>query len=350
MRRTQTVASLVLAAMAGCLAVPAASHADRLLGAVERPTPIRAWDGTGAFSVYDSGAGVYRLAVTGPDGPPALAAVAPRTVPFDADVGPDLAMRPTVVYSRCERERPRRDCDIYRYSIARGSESKIAGADSDAASEVSPSIWRGQVAWVRTIDTRPAAAPRLYLRALTAPRARRSQRLSLIGGDGCASLAACRAEVEEIELYGERLAVNVTYQRGSFGGVCGLREIHVQTLGQRARRLASQICGLGGQSYAGPSFAGGSLYWARYCAGDPGACTPSRAGAYRYGLRSGTYALAGFERDLTGFSYLGEGRAFEVRVTSGEFGECGNPPIDAAADCVIVRVDGLRFRAVRPPR
>ena len=49
-------------------------------------------------------------------------AVAPRTVPFDADVGPDLAMRPTVVYSRCERERPRRDCDIYRYSIARGVE------------------------------------------------------------------------------------------------------------------------------------------------------------------------------------------------------------------------------------
>ena len=146
MRRTHAVALLVVAT--GWLAVPTAAHADRTLGAVERPTPIRAWDGTGAFSVYDSAAGVYRLAVTGPDGPPALAAVAPRTVPFDADVGPDLAMRPTVVYSRCERERPRRDCDIYRYSITRGVESKIAGADSDAASEFETprcgaARWRG---------------------------------------------------------------------------------------------------------------------------------------------------------------------------------------------------------------
>ena len=326
------------------------AHADRVLGAVERPTPIRAWDGIGAFSVYDSGAGVYRLAVTGPDGPPTLVAVAPRTVPFDADVGPDAAMRPTIVYSRCEREQPRRDCDLYRYSIARGVESKIAGADSDAASEVHPSIWRGNVAWVRTIDARPAATPLIYIRSLTAPRARRSQRLSLIAGDGCTSLAACDAEIEEIELYGERLAVNVTYARGNFGGICGLREIHVQTLGQRARRLASQVCGLSGQSYAGPSFAGGSLYWARYCAGDPGGCTPSRAGAYRYGLGTRKYALAGFKRDLTGFSYLGAGRAFEVRVTSNTNGECGNPPDDAAGDCEIARVDGLRFRAVRPPR
>jgi len=348
MRRTNAVALL---AVAMCwLAVPTAAHADRLLGAVERPTPIRAWDGIAAFSVHDSGAGVYRLAVTGPDGPPTLVNVAPRTVPFDADVGPDLAMRPTIVYSRCERETPRRDCDIYRYSISRGVESKFAGADSDAASEFNPSIWRGEVAWVRTIDGRPAAAPRIYVRPVTAPRSRPSRRLSLIAGGGCASLAACNAIVEEIELYGRRLAVNVTFNSGGFGGVCGLREIHVQTLGQRARRLASQLCGLGGQSYAGPSFVGGSLYWARYCAGDPGGCSAARAGAYRYGLRTGTYALAGFERDLTGFSYLGEGRAFEVRVTSNNNGECGNPPDDAAGDCQIVRVDGLRFRAVKAPR
>lgn len=348
MRRAQNAAVLVLAAMGGCLGLPAASYADRVLHTVERPTPIRAWDGTGAFSVYDSSAGDYRLAITGPDGPPTLAAVAPRTVPFDADVGPDLAMRPAIVYSRCAHESPRRDCDIYRYSIARGVESKIAGSDSDAASEFNPSIWRGDVAWVRTIDARPAAAPRVYARAFTAPRSRRSRRLSLIAGDGCASLAACRATVEGIELYGRRLAVNVTYNSGGFGGVCGLREIQVQTLGQGARRLASQICGLGGQSYAGPSFVGGSLYWARYCAGDPAGCAPSRAGAYRYGLRSGRYALASFERRLTGFSYLGAGRAFEVRVTSNEFGDCGNPADDAAGDCEIVRVDGLRFRAVRP--
>jgi len=349
MRYTQARALLAVATM-GWLAAPATAHADRVLAAVDRPTAIRAWDGIAAFSVYDSGANVYRLAVTGPEGPPALVAVAPRTVPFDADVGPDSAMRPAIVYSRCARERPRRDCDIYRYSIARGAESKISRADSDAASEFNPSIWRDQVAWVRTIDTRPAATPHIYARSLIAPRAVRSRRLSLIAGKQCASLAACGASVEEIELYGRRLAVNVTYGRGNFGGICGLKEIHLQTIGQRARRLASLLCGLGGQSYAGPSFIGANLYWARYCAGDPGGCPPSRAGTYRYRLPTGAYALARFQRNLTGFSYLGGGRALEVRVTSNNAGDCGNPPTDAAGDCLIVRLDRLRFGAVRPPR
>jgi hypothetical protein len=203
---------------------------------------------------------------------------------------------------------------------------------------------------VRTIDARPTATPRIYVRSLTAPRGVRSRRLSLIAGKQCASLAACGPNVDEIELYGRRLAVAVTYGRGSFGGICGLKEIHVQTIGQRARRLAAVLCGLGGQSYAGPSFVGANLYWARYCAGDPGGCPPSRAGAFRYRLRTGAYALASFRRNLTGFSYLGGGQAFEVRVTSNNGGDCGNPLIDVAGDCQIVRLDRLRFSAVRPPR
>ena len=84
----------------------------------------------------------------------------------------------------------------------------------DATSQFNPSIWRDQVAWVRTIDARPAATPRIYVRSLTAPRALRSRRLSLIGAKQCASLAACGADVEEIELYGRRLAVNVNYGIG----------------------------------------------------------------------------------------------------------------------------------------
>ena len=357
MKYTRATALLALPTI-GWLAAPTIARADRLLAAVERPTAIRAWNGIGAFSVYDSGAGVYRLAITGREGPPALVAVAPRTVPFDADVGPDSAMRPTIVYSRCAREQPgalsapRRDCDIYRYSIALGVESKIAGADSDATSQFNPSIWRGQVAWVRTIDARPAAPPRIYVRSLRAPRALRSRRLSLIGSEQCASLAACGADVEEIELYGRRLAVNVNYGSGHRrGGICGFREIHVQIIGQRAQRLAAQVCGLGGQVYVGLSFFGGSLYWARYCASAACGGPPTRSGAYRYGLRSGAYALARFQRHLTGFSYLGGGQAIEVRVTYlQDAGFCGNPPIDAAGDCEIVRVDGLRFEAGRPPQ
>jgi hypothetical protein len=53
---TQATALLAVATI-GWLAAPATARADRVLAAVERPTAIRAWDGIGAFSVYDSGAG-----------------------------------------------------------------------------------------------------------------------------------------------------------------------------------------------------------------------------------------------------------------------------------------------------
>jgi hypothetical protein len=68
MRYTRATVLLALATM-GWLAAPTIARADRLLAAVERPTATRAWNG---ISVYDSGAGVYRLAITGREGPPAL--------------------------------------------------------------------------------------------------------------------------------------------------------------------------------------------------------------------------------------------------------------------------------------
>jgi hypothetical protein len=175
---------LVVAAM-GWLAAPATARADRVLAAVERPTAIRAWDGIGAFSVYDSGAGVYRLAVTGLEGPAELVAVAPRVVPFDADVGPDAAMRPTILYSRCARERPRRDCDIYRYSLARGVESKVSGADSDAASGVQP-VDLARPGGVGAHDRRAADGDAAHLRPLADRTAR---------GALAAAVADCRQAV-----------------------------------------------------------------------------------------------------------------------------------------------------------
>ena len=341
----------LLGAVVLVLVTPATASAENTITRVERPTEIRSWKGIGAFSVYDEKADVYRLAITRVGSPPEILPVAPRPVAFDADVGPDTRKEPAIVYSRCTSDAPeQRDCDIYRYSITRNVESKITNADSDTASEFNPTIWDGRVAWVRTYDRRPDATPYVYTRELTAPRSRRSQRLpgvptrrqrELGGGGGTVSTTLRR--VAEIELYGRWLALNVTYTAEGLPGIYQ-SEVRLDTLDGQARQVARQTGGLSGQSFIGLSFDEGRLYWARFCAGDPSACKESTFGAFRYRLSTGDYALAGFLRELAGFTYVDDDRAYEVRVNETQEGACGGP------GCKVVYTDPLTFRSTDPPR
>ena len=107
--------------------VPAAARADFTVATVERPTPISAYAGHVIWSQYDAGIAGFRLfeAHASPAGQVTTQlAAAPRSVPFDADIGPGADGAPTVVYSRCATE-PRlgadqlpiwatgRGCDVY---------------------------------------------------------------------------------------------------------------------------------------------------------------------------------------------------------------------------------------------
>lgn len=341
---------IALATVAALLALAAPAAAETVVTSVERPTPIRSWKGIGAFSVYDRDARVYRLAVTRVGAEPELLPVAPRTVPFDADVGPDTRDDPAVVYSRCEREANargggRRDCDIYRYSLTRNAEARIRNADSDVASEFNPTIWGGRVAWVRTYDRREGDAPYVYTRELTAPRSRRSQRLPGVPTRRCAEFdreslqdpcgPTTNRRVHELELYGRNLALNVAYnhKRG-----IGLRdtEVRLDRLDGGVRQVVRQHGGLGGQSYVGLSFDEGRLYWARTCGGDPGGCSERNAGAFRYRLSTGRTAHAGYDRELSGFSYVDDDRVYEVRSDG-----CNVQPDQARASCPVVLTDPL---------
>lgn len=207
---------------------------------------------------------------------------------------------------------------------------KLRSTDDPGLPETRPTIWRGRVAWLR----RSRRGNRVYVRRLGDPRSVRS-----VASPGVPP----GASVEEIELYGRHLAIS-TVTNVEDAGICGQREVRLVDLSSRRVRLVgSQLCGLNGQSWIGLSFAGSWLYAARYCAGD-GEC--ASFGAYRYGLRTGVYQLAGFGRHLTGWAYDANGRAYEARDPSGE---CHRTDIDLPP-CSVVRVSGLRFSAARPPR
>ena len=299
-----------------------------------------------AFSIYDEASGSYRLAISRPGRPVEAVAIAPQPIAFDLDVGPDRGGSPAIVYSRCTSTglRPR-GCDLYRYSLSAGRESKLAGASSPTASETAPTIWGGRVAWARRSDARAVRRPRIYTRRLSAPRSRPSRQLRGIPSRLCGKQ---RCAVNELELRGRRLAMNIGYP----GPVCNNGQIRLESLAGRASRIATTTCGLNGQTFVGVSFDARNLYFARFC---QGGCGSARTGAFRYSLRSRRYALARFGRRLTGFSYDSGGRAFEVLAPDTAFGYCGNSVVEApvpivSPDCQILLTDRLEFAGTRAPR
>src|SRR3954468_10848784 len=103
----------VLLATVTLLVLPVAARADFTVADVQRPTPVSAYAGRLVWSQYDASIAGFRLveAHASPSGEVTTQLpVPPRSVPFDADVGPGANGAPTVVYSRCATE-PRLGAD-----------------------------------------------------------------------------------------------------------------------------------------------------------------------------------------------------------------------------------------------
>ena len=327
----------LLTLLAGAALLPAAAAAaETTVAAVDGPTPIREHTGVAVLSVFDREAGVFRLAVSRDGAPPEPLPVPPRTVAFDADIGPEVDGGLTVVYSRCATEaagaRRPRGCDLFQLALQDPTEQRIAAVSTAGASEQRPTLYRGRVAFARTPDT-GRARTRVVSHRLRGPGSRGVLRI------------AVRGRVDELELRGRHLALAQTTSARHVG-VCGRSAIRLHRLGGRMRTLARQVCGLSGQSYAGLSFDARHLYWARFCAGDPGGCSTRNAGAFRYELRRRRFALAGFVGRLTGFAYAQHRRTLQVRGDA----ECGSAPIDEFPPCRVVVSDPLTFRRTKAPR
>lgn len=160
--------------------------------------------------------------------------VAPRAVPFDVNLGPDRDGRAVAVYSRCTREpEPSgseesssgpyppytrgRGCDLYRFDFATGKERKVAGASTDQASEMLPSIWKDQIAFARVYEQRDGSRgrfPYLYVRPLAGGRSDRQPG----GSRGDSGLPG----PVSLDLYGRRLSFVWNYATED-GGVSKLR-------------------------------------------------------------------------------------------------------------------------------
>jgi hypothetical protein len=155
---------------------------------------LASYGGVVVWSHWQTGIGSFRLDAHYRGRTVALR-VSSRGVPFDVDLGPDQHGHVVAVYSRCRIESPvwvplipsvayplPRGCVLYRYDFATGRERRIAGI-AGSGSFYLPTIWRNEIAYVRSRSSRSAV---LYVQPLSAPRGHRLVAIPLRGGSGAA--------------------------------------------------------------------------------------------------------------------------------------------------------------------
>jgi hypothetical protein len=136
--------SLIAAAVTGAALVPsaAAQGATTTLETQQAPTRVAAWEGTLLWSRLDPATRRYQL-LKSAGGAPAVAVAVPQRAdgPFDVDLGTNRSGSTVAVYTR--------DGDIYRLNVATAVETEVAKLSSPTRVERSPTIQRGEIAFIR---------------------------------------------------------------------------------------------------------------------------------------------------------------------------------------------------------
>jgi hypothetical protein len=159
------VTAVAIAAVMLCPAASAAHAGTSVIATVNAETPISAGGGWLVWSVPVAGG--WGLEAYH-EGTVRAIRVAPRPRPFDVSVGTDAHGDPVATFSRCSRTPKMRDvgetavtggsllepqsgagCRIHVLELASGRESQTPIPHPAVASDTTPSIWRGSVAFAR---------------------------------------------------------------------------------------------------------------------------------------------------------------------------------------------------------
>jgi hypothetical protein len=337
----RTLALSLLACLT--LAAPAAAQD---VARLDRPTPIAAHAGWLAWSAHGAD-GLFRLTLRDPQGVVTTPPIPARGTPFDVDLGPGLG-GVVATYSRCRSEVPSagsylpadydegNGCDVYLLNVAGGAELRVNGVSTRGADETWPTVWRDEIAFVRSYDSKPSL-PYLYARPLAGGQSRR-----LPGGtrNVCTSSGRRLTCTDErvsrpyaLDLYGRRLAFGWTYAGRSEGLDT---EIRLDTIGAGHARIAYQRGGgLTGRALGWPAFESGRVYFSNACYADTSGCVGQpELRRYRISTRTtqgadAVKAILAHERD-SGTDWL------LVDEASGT--DCQGDPAVAGGTCVLTGV------------
>ena len=295
-------------------------------------TAVHAFDGVQVFTDLDPTSNRWHVVVLR-DGQLVVPAIPTATKPIEVDVGPGADGVATLAYVRCTNA-----CRVVVSRLDGSAPRTVPG--SAGASQ--PTIWRDQVAWVRggaavmTSTTGGngrrglAGAPRRKCYRPYTDTPRRCERPQ-------------GASVDALELHASQLAFVDTFSLKEASGE-GVAEVRTESIKGGAQSLVALMdTGEGGQTWIGPSWAEGRLYFYLSCLNDSGGCVGGAGGAFAFDPARNAYSHAASSTVLEGFAIDDDGRrAYEARGAGDQ--ECG----DASAGPCELRLTGpLAFKPSR---
>ena len=280
---TTTVVTLVSGATASAARTPIADV-----------TPLSAFGDAVAYSVRDTH-GQFRLVFSDSEGTRPVP-VPPRPQPFDVDLGPSPNGGPLLTYSRCtayatraaqlgEPHGPGRGCRIYVANVSSGRERLVSGTHDLGASEYRPSIWNGNLAFVRKSGSAP---PTLWIK-----RANRPARRLIVGpATTCRTEAGRRrcargnSEILSTDIRNTQVVAARRYpdlaEGPAYSILLAQDGVKTQTLARVPGGGVSQ------RVVAWPAFLRSSIRFAMSCFGDPRGCPEDRFGVFTAPLAAPT--------------------------------------------------------------
>ena len=323
-------ALIAAAALAAAAATPAAAAPVKLAD-LHGATDVRAFGGVQVWSDYDPATQLWHLVVRR-DGQLYLPPIAPAKHAIDVDVGPRSDGVPTLAYVDC--------ANACRVVVTRldGGTPQVVPASSGASH---PTIYGRQVAWVRGTTILTSTWAGHGRRTLGGAPKRKCYKP--FTGKPRVCERPTSPSIGDIELHGSQLALVDTFELKLAGGE-GTSEVRTESIkGGPQRLVALMDLGEGGQTWTGPSWAKGKLFFYKTCHGDPGGCVGPGAGAFVYDPARNTYGIARSPAVINGFAIDDDGRkAFQSRGPGNGL-TCGEAD---AITCEVRITDALALRAL----
>jgi hypothetical protein len=266
-------------------------------------TAVEAYGNVAVWSDYDATSRSWHVFVSSgghistPSIPPA-----PRAI--EVNIGPSASGVPTLAYVDCTGM-----CHVVIANLDGGDPRAIPS--SQRASH--PTIWGDRVAWVsatrNVMISRWDGSARRVLRG--APR-----RKCYHPNFELQRRAVCEATsdtgVEALQLYRAQLALIDTFAiKGNVGGTGLPTEVRVEGTAGGPQQLVALMVPGDGESWVGPSWWGGKLYFFKDGPG-PAFREGPNPFVYRFDPRHNRYARARSDSDVNGFSMLDGQHAFEA--------------------------------------
>jgi hypothetical protein len=323
----------ILASMGFAWIAAAAVAAPTTIAQLHGDTTVEAYGDVAVWSDYDATDRTWHIVVrragqiSEPPIPTARKAI-------EVDVGQGPSGSPTLAYVSCTSS-----CHVVVSGLDGSGPQTVPG--SERASH--PTIWGDRVAWVRgkatVMTSRVSGSER---RVLGGAPHRKCYYSSLAAHPRLICAPPQSPSVDALQLYGRQLALIDTFiLNDNIGAVGTTTEVRTEAITGGQQRLVALLgVGEGDESWLGPSWSDGMLYFYQDSVG---------AGflVYRFDPAHNTYASVRTHTYLTGFSVVGE-RAYEATApgSPGAGGTCGE---EGVIPCVVRVSKRFAFKPSRAP-